>query len=93
MSAARGRVSNLLVQLKSELDAFFCLDCAPLPDGTMPRMYYGWEPVEDLKTYGFLHSRDDLEDIRQRLVGNKSAAKAVKCIDSMVSKMDLAGLS
>jgi len=90
--AARARVGALLVTLTGELDSFYFLDCKALAIGDVPRMYYGLEPSGNMEHYSFLQTRDDLEDIRQRLVHNKSAAKAVKCIDAMIAKMNLAGL-
>lgn len=93
ISAARASILGQLITLTGELDEFFYLDSKPLPDGTRPRVYYGGDPTGDMTNYSFLNSREDLEDIRQRIISNKSAAKAVKCIDAMISKMNLVGLS
>lgn len=93
IGAARASILGMLVTLTGELDEFFHLDSKPDPDGTRPRVYYGGDPVGDMSHYSFLESRDDLEDIRQRLIRNKSAAKAMKCIDAMIAKMNLVGLS
>jgi hypothetical protein len=89
---ARVSVRTLLATLTGELDEFFNLDSKPSPDGTRPRVYYAGDPTGDMSHYSFLESRDDLEDIRQRIVSNKSTAKAVKCIDIMIFKMNIAGL-
>lgn len=93
VGAAKAKIFGLLVTLTGELDEFFYLDSKPLPDGTRPRVYYGGEPADDMSFYSFLSSREDLEEIRQRVIGNKSAGKVVKCIDAMVSSMNLVGLS
>lgn len=92
IGAAKASIRALLITLTGELDGFFYLDSKPLPDGTRPRVYYDGDPVGDMSHYSFLESRDDLEDIRQRIVWNKSAAKAVKCIDAIISKMNFVGL-